>query len=118
GSRCSLMNGQRDRSAGGRLLRLHPPPFQRPIATSRAELRQPPVPFSGEERFGWHQENTDRTSSSRKTLRAYATRPSGFSQSSLNTFISSAPSVPFIARWSKLPVALITVAIWSESSIT
>ena len=47
-----------------------------------------------------------------------ATSPSGFSHSSLNTFISSAPSAPSMARWSKLPVALITVAICKASSTT
>ena len=43
-------------------------------------------------------------------LPAQATNPSGFSTSALNAFICLAPSAPSIARWSKLPVALITVA--------
>jgi hypothetical protein len=48
----------------------------------------------------------------------YASIPSGFSTSRLKTFISRAPSAPSMARWSKLPVALITVAICRLSLIT
>src|SRR5947209_2350895 len=51
-------------------------------------------------------------------LSAQASIPSGFSTRRLNACISLAPSAPSIARWSKLPVALIMVAIWSESLIT
>ena len=49
-------------------------------------------------------------------LRHYATSPSGFSTRSLKVFINSAPSAPSIARWSKLPVADMMVAIASASS--
>ena len=48
----------------------------------------------------------------------HATSPSGFSTSCLNTCISCAPSAPSMARWSKLPVALITVAMASASFTT
>src|SRR3954451_17149726 len=51
-------------------------------------------------------------------LTAQASIPSGFSTSRLNACISFAPSAPSIARWSKLPVALITVAICSDSLMT
>src|SRR6476469_9740781 len=51
-------------------------------------------------------------------LSAQVSIPSGFSTSFLNTFMSFAPSAPSMARWSKLPVALMTVAIWSESLTT
>jgi len=54
----------------------------------------------------------------KETRQPQATRPSGASHISLNTFISSAPSAPSMARWSKLPVALITVAMPSASSTT
>ena len=47
-----------------------------------------------------------------------ATSPSGFSTSALNAFINFAPSAPSMARWSKLPVALMTVAICRLSSMT
>ena len=45
-----------------------------------------------------------------------ATNPKGFSTSSLNTFISIAPSAPSIARWSNDPVADITVAMASSTT--
>src|SRR5690349_15625484 len=51
-------------------------------------------------------------------LSAQASIPSGFSTSRLNACISFAPSAPSMARWSKLPVADITVAICSESLMT
>ena len=47
-----------------------------------------------------------------------ATSPSGASTSALNACISSAPVAPSIARWSKLPVAVITEAMASASSTT
>src|SRR3546814_3540816 len=46
----------------------------------------------------------------------YATSPSGFSTICLNACINCAPSAPSIARWSKLPVADMTVAIETASS--
>ena len=49
---------------------------------------------------------------------AQASIPSGASTSRLNACISRAPSAPSMARWSKLPVALITVAICRLSLIT
>ena len=49
---------------------------------------------------------------------AQASIPSGASMSRLNACISLAPSAPSMARWSKLPVALMMVAICRESSIT
>src|SRR5205085_10674318 len=49
---------------------------------------------------------------------AQASIPSGFSTRRLNACISFAPSAPSMARWSKLPVALITVAICKESLMT
>ena len=51
-------------------------------------------------------------------ISAQATSPSGASHSCLNACISAAPSAPSIARWSKLPVALITVEMASASSTT
>ena len=48
----------------------------------------------------------------------HAIIPSGFSTRRLKACIRRAPSAPSMARWSKLPVALITVAIWSESFTT
>ena len=63
-------------------------------------------------------ENIGRTNPIVELLSPQATSPSGFSHSSLNAFISAAPSAPSIARWSKLPVALITVAICKASSTT
>ena len=47
-----------------------------------------------------------------------ATSPSGASTSALNACISSAPVAPSMARWSKLPVAVITDAMASASSTT
>jgi hypothetical protein len=47
-----------------------------------------------------------------------ASIPSGASTSRLNACISRAPSAPSMARWSKLPVALMMVAICRESAIT
>ena len=47
-----------------------------------------------------------------------ASIPSGASTSRLNACISRAPSAPSMARWSKLPVALMMVAICRLSSIT
>ena len=50
--------------------------------------------------------------------KAYASMPSGASTSRLNAAMNAAPSAPSIARWSKLPVALIMVATtsWSPST--
>ena len=56
--------------------------------------------------------------SERNAIVSYASIPSGFSTSRLNAFISRAPSAPSMARWSKLPVALITVAICRLSLMT
>ena len=50
--------------------------------------------------------------------KSHATNPSGFSISALNALINSAPSAPSMARWSKLPVTLITVAIASAPPTT
>jgi len=43
-------------------------------------------------RVDYHIENIARTKTSRKTVFAQATSPNGFSRSSLNAFISAAPS--------------------------
>ena len=49
---------------------------------------------------------------------AHASIPSGFSTSALNALMNWAPTAPSMARWSKLPVALITVAMASAPSTT
>ncbi len=49
---------------------------------------------------------------------AHASMPSGFSTNPLNALMNWAPTAPSIARWSKLPVALITVAITRALSTT
>ena len=63
-------------------------------------------------------DNRSQESPKRELQLAQASIPSGFSTRRLNACISLAPSAPSMARWSKLPVALITVAIWRLSLIT
>ena len=79
----------------------------KPVAES--DGRQADRKADQRDKHGWLAQNA---------LQPHATSPSGASTSVLNTCISSAPSAPSMARWSKLPVALITVAMASASSTT
>lgn len=53
-----------------------------------------------------------------ETVLLHATNSSGLSISALNACINCAPSAPSMARWSKLPVADMMVAICKLSSMT
>src|SRR5438270_12377915 len=63
------------------------------------------------------EDSSDDSDSRNSPTDGQASIPSGLSTSRLNACISFAPSAPSMARWSKLPVALITVAICNESLI-
>src|SRR6476646_2524673 len=101
---------QRDREqqAGRPLERANRAPF-------REAIHQHAVLATEEQR---QSEAQDRAQRECRDPLHQASIPSGFSTSRLNACISRAPSAPSIARWSKLPVALIPVAICSESLMT
>ena len=53
-----------------------------------------------------------------KARNSQTTSPIGFSHNCLKASISCAPSAPSMARWSKLPLAVITLATCSSPSTT